>query len=84
MTRLRCSECQRLVIAEPEFHHVEPLKPVLTMLLKLAREFDECSPKGESYTAVDFVDAVALTVAAGKRQNVAGRDHRREKVRPAA
>ena len=62
MRRLRCSDCQRLIIAEPKFHNVESLKTHVVLLLQAAREFDLQTPEGEHYGAVDFVDWIALTL----------------------
>ncbi len=72
MPRLRCSECQRLVIAEPEFHNVETLKAHVVLLLQAAREFDQQTPAGEHYSAVDFIDALDLSVSGPRSVKPAG------------
>lgn len=61
MVRPRCPECGRLTIGvEVTVSSVDGLKTHALTLLKLAREFDDNTPEGEHYTAVDFVDSLAL------------------------
>lgn len=72
MPRPRCPECGRITIVDERIGDsdepadtfmVAPLEPHMGLLLKAAQEFDAGTPDGESYTATDFVDVLALSVA---------------------
>lgn len=64
--RTRCPECGRLMvpgIISDQLPSLEPVKPYLVTLLKYAREFIDETPPGETYTAIDFLDYLALNAA---------------------
>ena len=69
--RPRCPSCGRLTIPEEpigddepaDTFMVAPLEPHMPLLLKAAREFDAGTAAGEHYSALDFVDVLALSVA---------------------
>lgn len=65
MSRPRCPECHRLTIP-PSINGTLPsldaVKPLLVTLLRYAQEFDDMTPSGERYGAVDFCDYLALQV----------------------
>ena len=70
-----CESCGRHAL--PEVSDVPPspmLRDQLTELLRFAREFDEMDPT--LYTAVDFVDWMALNVGSPIRREPAGRPGR--------
>ena len=72
---LSCESCGRHAL--PEVSDVPPspmLRDQLTELLRFAREFDELDPG--HYTAVDFVDWMALNVGSPIRNEPAGRPGR--------
>lgn len=80
--RLRCSECRRLTIrtSSPPAYEVTALEPHVITLLRLAREFDDQGEPGECYTAVDFVDMIALTIHAESGYTVPAKSGDKDKA----
>jgi hypothetical protein len=75
--RPRCVECRRIIIPEGEpatnLPSLEGMEETLPRLVDWAREFDHANADGDSYTAIDFLDWLALSLhAEGKYTKPAG------------
>ena len=86
MPRPRCPSCGRLNIpgdVNGTLPSLEAVKPHLVTLLRYAQDFDANTPKGEHYSAVSFVDFLALEAADPGYRKRAGSPGRRKPAKAA-